>query len=110
MSAEPRASSVRLARGAVRRHGVADRAQTTLLTDQHGLAIAELLSGGDGRAAVSSCSLVACLPTSVARRGGTGPALAIVRRWKFGEHELAYLRSLGFSGVFLEYLARSASR
>jgi nicotinate phosphoribosyltransferase len=37
---------------------------------------------------------------------GLGPALALVREMRFGQEELAYVRSLGFSSEFQRYLSR----
>ena len=88
--------------------GLLTPAQTSLLTDQYELAMASsYLARGMNESAVFEL-FVRHLPTR--RRwllaAGLGPALALVRAMEFGEQELAYMRSLGFSASFLEYLAR----
>lgn len=78
-----------------------------MLTDQYELAMASsYLSRGMNEVAVFEL-FVRHLPPR--RRwllaAGLGPALALVREMRFGEEELAYLCSLGFSAKFQRYLA-----
>ena len=87
--------------------GLLSPAQVSLLTDQYELAMASsYLSRGMNERAVFEL-FVRHLPV---RRhwllaAGLGPALALVAEMKFGEEEVAYVRSLGFSAEFQHYLA-----
>jgi nicotinate phosphoribosyltransferase len=88
--------------------GLLTPAQTSLLTDQYELAMAaSYLRRGMNESAVFEL-FVRHLPPR--RRwllaAGLGPALAPVLEMQFGAEELAYVRSLGFSREFREYLAR----
>jgi nicotinate phosphoribosyltransferase len=88
--------------------GLLSPAQVSLLTDQYELAMASsYLSRAMNERAVFEL-FVRHLP---ARRrwllaAGLGPALALVRAMRFGEEELSYIESLGFSPEFRAYLAR----
>jgi nicotinate phosphoribosyltransferase len=87
--------------------GLLSPAQTSLLTDQYELAMASSYLGREMNEPAVFELFVRHLPP---RRqwllaAGLGPALALIREMRFGEEELAYVRSLGFSARFLEYLA-----
>ena len=81
--------------------------EISLLTDQYELTMAaSYLRRGMNEPAVFEL-FVRHLPP---RRdwllvAGVGPALALVEAMSFGDGELAYLRSLGFTPEFLDYLA-----
>lgn len=88
--------------------GMLTPAQTSLLIDQYELAMAySYLERRMNNLAVFEL-FARHLPAH--RRwllaAGLGPALALVREMAFGEQELAYVRSLGFGGSFIEFLAR----
>ena len=88
--------------------GLLTPAQVCLLTDQYELAMASsYLSRGMNEPAVFEL-FVRHLPRH--RRwllaAGLGPTLALVREMRFGQEELPYVRSLGFSSEFADYLAR----
>ena len=87
--------------------GLLTPAETSLLTDQYELAMADSYL----RREMNQVSVFELFVRHLPRyrhwlvAAGLGPALALVEEMRFGEDELEYLGSLGFSAPFLDYLA-----
>jgi nicotinate phosphoribosyltransferase len=88
--------------------GLLSPAETSLLTDQYELAMAASYFRRDMNQPAIFELFARKLPPhrTWLLAAGLGPTLRLVRDLRFGQRELAYLRSVGFREDFLDYLSQ----